>query len=292
MRPGHGVADGARLLEDFLLHEMLVAAFFGHDRVPGDVLDARLDRFAFEVGDADTLGRQHGDVAIGEEEHVARVEEDGRNVAGDEVFVIPETHDDRRAGTRGDDFLRIPGGENRQRIDAGKPLDGFAHGVFQRTAIHIFFDEMGDDFGVGFGDELVAFARQFVLQLEIILDDAVVHDDDFAFAVAMRMGVLFGGAAVGGPARVAEAVNAVDGRLADRFLEIGKLAGCAAEFEVAFVVDNGDAGGVIAAVFEAPEAVDNEGYDFLGSDISDNAAHGWLSLRSGTGRRRKPEDSG
>ena len=33
-----GVAHGARLLEDFLLHEMLEAALFRHDRVPGDVL--------------------------------------------------------------------------------------------------------------------------------------------------------------------------------------------------------------------------------------------------------------
>jgi hypothetical protein len=33
-----GVADGARLLIDFLEHEMLEAALFRHDRVPGDAL--------------------------------------------------------------------------------------------------------------------------------------------------------------------------------------------------------------------------------------------------------------
>jgi len=32
------VADGARLLEDLLLHEMLVAALLGHDGIPGDVV--------------------------------------------------------------------------------------------------------------------------------------------------------------------------------------------------------------------------------------------------------------
>ena len=49
------VAHGARLLEDFLLHEMLEAALFGHDRVPGDVLRRAIDRVAFEIDDAGRL---------------------------------------------------------------------------------------------------------------------------------------------------------------------------------------------------------------------------------------------
>ena len=39
-----GVADGARLLEDFLEHEMLVAALFRHDGVPQDVRDLAVAR--------------------------------------------------------------------------------------------------------------------------------------------------------------------------------------------------------------------------------------------------------
>ena len=92
---------------------------------------------------------------------------------------------------------------------------------------------MRDDFRIGFGDELVAFGFEFLLQLEIIFDDAVVHDDDLAGAIAMRMGVFFGGAAVRGPARVADAVDAVDRRLADGFFEIAEFAGGAAKFELA-----------------------------------------------------------
>ena len=51
-------------------------------------------------------------------------------------------------------------------------------------------------------------AIELALDLEIVLDDAVVDDDDAAGAVAMRVRVLFGGPAVRGPARVAEAVHA------------------------------------------------------------------------------------
>ena len=39
-----GIAHRARLLKDFLEHEMLVAALFGHDGVPQDVRDLALDR--------------------------------------------------------------------------------------------------------------------------------------------------------------------------------------------------------------------------------------------------------
>ena len=56
MRPGflshaaqRGVPHGARLLEDFLEHEMLVAALFRHDRVPQNVRDLALHRPAVEI---------------------------------------------------------------------------------------------------------------------------------------------------------------------------------------------------------------------------------------------------
>ena len=53
---------------------------------------------------------------------------------------------------------------------------------------------------------------EFVLQFQVVFDDAVVDDYDFAGAIAVRMGVFFGGAAMGGPASVADAVDAFEGR--------------------------------------------------------------------------------
>ena len=68
---------------------------------------------------------------------------------------------------------------------------------------------MRDDFRVGFGDELVPFQLELMLELQIILDDAVVHDHDVAGAIAMRMRVLLGGTAVRSPARMADAIRAI-----------------------------------------------------------------------------------
>ena len=59
---------------------------------------------------------------------------------------------------------------------------------------------------------------------EVVFDDAVVHDDDVALAIAVRVGVLFGGAAVGGPAGVADAEGAIDRIHPDGLFEIAQFA--------------------------------------------------------------------
>ena len=60
-----------------------------------------------------------------------------------------------------------------------------------------------DDFGVGFGLEDRALLLQLLAQFAKILDDAVVdHGDAFG---RMRMGVVLGRLAVGGPAGVTDA---------------------------------------------------------------------------------------
>ena len=66
---------------------------------------------------------------------------------------------------------------------------------------------------------------------EVVFDDAVVDDDEGAGAVAVRVGVLLGGAAVGGPAGVADAVGAVDGVAGEDGVEVAELAGGAAELQ-------------------------------------------------------------
>ena len=41
---------------------------------------------------------------------------------------------------------------------------------------------MSNDFGIGFSGELVAFFDQLFFQAEIVLDNAIVYDDDLSRA--------------------------------------------------------------------------------------------------------------
>ena len=71
------------------------------------------------------------------------------------------------------------------------------------------FDQVGEDFGIGLARERVAFADQFGAQRGVVLDDPVVDDGEFPRAVQVRVRVFIRRAAVGGPARVADADVAV-----------------------------------------------------------------------------------
>ena len=132
---------------------------------------------------------------------------------------------------------------------------------------------MGDDLGVGFGAELVSLGDEFGFEGQVVFDDAVVDDDEGAGAVAVGVGVLLGGAAVGGPASVADAEGALDGTGGENGLEVAELAGGAAELEAGGASGDGYAGGVIAAVFEAAQAFDDDGDGGVGANISDDSAH-------------------
>ncbi len=102
-----GIADGARLLENLLEHEMLIAALFRFDGIPKNVRHLPLHAAAIEIGEPDALRREDRHVAVGEEEHVLRVGENGRDVAGDEVLVIADADHHRRAHAGGNDFVGV-----------------------------------------------------------------------------------------------------------------------------------------------------------------------------------------
>jgi len=79
--------------------------------------------------------------------------------------------------------------------------------------------------------------------------------------------------------------RARDGPLAQDPLERPDAPGGAPHLEPALVQD-GHAGGVVAAVLEPAETVNDERYDFLGPDVSDYPAHGGVSLLARLRRAR------
>ena len=86
---------------------------------------------------------------------------DAGDIGGDKGLAFAYANNDGRAEARGDDLVRLGGGENAQRKRAREALDGAADGDFERDGfaggfgvlLHLF-DEVGDDLGVGLCDEL------------------------------------------------------------------------------------------------------------------------------------------
>ena len=129
-----GVTNRARLLVDFLEHEVLEAALFRHDRVPGHMLHLADDRLSVEVGELHAFRRNHGQVAIAQEEQVASVIENRGNIGGDEVFVLAQADDGRRAIAGGHNFVRLIDRDHGQSENAGQLADRFADALFERRA--------------------------------------------------------------------------------------------------------------------------------------------------------------
>ena len=228
--------------------------------------------------------RQDGHVAVGQKIHVARVVQNARDIGRDKRLALAHADDHRRPGARGDNLVRLGRRQNPQRERAGQPLHRHAHGLFQakrRTRrfgvlLHLF-DQVRNDLRVGLGDELVALGDQFALQLEVVLDDPVVHHHDAPGAIAMRMSIFLGRPAVRGPAGVANAEGAVQRMVAQNFFQIVQLAGRARHRKpVDSRTAHRDSGRIVTAIFEAPQPLNNDRNHLLGSYISDNAAHVWI----------------
>src|ERR1039458_613322 len=273
------VADGARLLVNLLEHEVLEAALFRHDRVPGNVLHLALDGLSVEIRQLHALGGDDGKVTISQKENVTRVIENRRDIGSDKVFVVAQADHERRAVARGHDLVGLVDGNDGQSEHSAEffhcPADGLFEGEVVAVASfeEMFFDQMSDDFGIGFGGELVAFFDQLFLQAEIVLDDAVMYDDDLARAVAMRMGVFFRGTSVGGPAGVADAVSAVERLETDGLFQVAQLAFGAADLQPVPVAGNGNSSRIITAVLKPPQALEDDRNYLLLADIANNATH-------------------
>jgi hypothetical protein len=129
---------------------------------------------------------------------------------------------------------------------------------------------MGDDFRIGLGGEDMALGGQLLAQFAEILDDAVV--DDGEPAARMRMGVGLGRAPMRRPAGVADAARSQQRRGRELLLEIAQLAAGAKARELA-LLERGDSGRVVAAIFQPLQRLDQGGRDRLASENADDAAH-------------------
>jgi hypothetical protein len=178
------------------------------------------------------------------------------------------------AGTEDDPVLALD--QHGQGIGPAQPVQHRLEGV-QRIASgrEALVDQMGHHLGVGLALKHMAGGLQFGLQLGEVLDDAVVHQRHPPGLV--RVGVFGVGGAVGGPAGVADADRRDAGgagqgiggqhRLQLRDLALGATPGSAA------VDHRGDASGVIAAVLQPLEAVDQAGNRRALAGDADDPAH-------------------
>ena len=147
-----GLLHRQRLLENLLQHEVLEAGLLGHHRIPRHALRRFRARIAGEIAERDALPRDHRHLLIVQEHDVARVAEDRGDVRGDEVFVLANADDDRRAVARRHQLLRVVGGHQHEREEPADALQADARRLFERAraVAERVRHQVRDDLGVGF----------------------------------------------------------------------------------------------------------------------------------------------
>ena len=118
--------------------------------------------------------------------------------------------------------------------------------------VHALFHQVSEDFGVSLRAKDMAGVHQPTLQLQVILNDAVMHNGDTLLAVDMGMGILVRGTSVGGPARVAQAHRALGVAACAFVVQAVDLTNCLSQLDVALDVDYGYPGAIIASVLKPP----------------------------------------
>ena len=196
----------------------------------------------------------------------------GRDVGCDEELLIAHPNDDRRPVAHGHDLVGVARGNQHESEQPAQLRERTAHGVFQPVKAHLALDEMRDHLRVGLGFEPMPFLFELVLEVEVVLDDAVVDDDDLTGAIAVRVRVLFRRASVCRPAGMPNTVAAADRLGPDDFFEPGQFPRAPSDLHLALLNER-DSGRIIAAILESSEPVHQDRDDLFGADVTNDAAH-------------------
>jgi hypothetical protein len=177
----------------------------------------------------------------------------------------------------------LVGRHRDERVVAAQLAVGEPDGLDEVAGV-VARDQVGDHLGVGLGGELRAGGHEPIVELHVVLDDAVQDDVDAIARVEVRMRVLLGHAPVRGPARVTDAGVGLRGGRGDATGAVGRRGrahGLTQEGEVAdgahgvdpVALEHGHAGRVVAAVFELLEAGEQQLARGPAAYVSDDAAH-------------------
>src|SRR5580700_7704569 len=252
---------------------MVETAFFDGGKLEVQLLDEGGDLFIAEVFENKFVSFEDRQFVVVDIDDFFGVFDDGRGVAGQEMFALSDTDYQRGTLTRGDDGIGVVAVEEDDDVGADHPSKGDTDGFFEAAAVVLldFFNKVEEDFGVGVALKVIAFLDQFVLELGEVLDDAVVDHGEAAAGGAVGVGVAVVGLPMRRPAGVAHSGVGVEVFADEAVFKFGDLSFLLVYAEVS--VEKGDAGAVITAVFEAFEAFQDDWISFSGSDISDDATH-------------------
>ena len=158
---GQRVADDFGLLVNLFRHEVAIAALVDQAGRGGGDLHFAIGRTAFAVIDRDVGALHHHHIAIVEIGDAVGEGRQRESIRAQIAFGVAIADGQRRALARADQQSLMLGEQHGQRKRPRQPARGGQCRILGRQpGIEIFADEMGADFAVRFGCEVVALGLQ------------------------------------------------------------------------------------------------------------------------------------
>ena len=217
---------------------------------------------------------QHRQLSVVQVNHFPSMAQNGGYVRRHEhglLAVLGEAQQERRTVTSHHDLSRIQRAENGQTVRALHLRQRRRHSLFE-APLEQHRDEVRQDFGVGVGAELVSELAKLPSEGVGVLDDAVVNERDLAGVVDVRMSVRRRRRAVRRPPGVRDADHTLGRILGEQLLKPRDLSGGLANLYARSVLD-GDAGGIVASVFQPLEPFHEQRRCFTRTNITDYTTH-------------------
>ena len=265
------MAHHFRLFVNLLGHEVAEIALVHHQSRGAGLDDGAVDNGPVAPVNSHVFARDDGPIAVFQISDIVRERCKCDGIGADEHLAVAIADGKRASLARRDHEVVIALEDHRERegpLQMRKNLVHGGHGVL--SIAQLARDEVGDHFGVRVGREGSAFGLKLGLQLAKILDDAVMHDCHVVGH--MRVGVCFAWLAMGGPARMADAGIACQRLGRQQGFQVAQLALGTAPLD-AMAIHSGDARGIVAAIFEALERIDQHFRDRPFPEDANNSAH-------------------
>ena len=226
---------------------------------------------ALGVVDRDGAVRQHCPVTILQ---IGDAIGEGRQrygIAAYEHFTASVPDGERRAVAGRDQQVVLALEQDGERKGALQPGQNGLDGLLRRLAApYLTRQQLCDDLGVRLGGEHGAIGDELILQHTEVLDDAVVHHDHVTHGMRMRIGLRH--AAMGGPARVTDARRSSQWLARQQARKVLELADSPTSLDT-IMRERRHACGIIAAVFQPPQRLDDVVRHGLLAENADDTAH-------------------
>ena len=268
----YGLFQRFGLLHDFLHHKVIVAAFFGRVNVPGHVENILMYFGAVHAVDMYSVFLQHSNLAFLQQVIFPRVFQQSGDIGRDVVFTIAQPNQERAVLPYGNQSVRVLAAKDSQRVGSA---DSFQQPAcrLEHIAVVIILKQLCYDLRICFRLERVAFFLQKGFQFQIVFNDAVMHNGNFAVLAVMGVAVDMAGNAMRCPTGVPNAdmgeFFAFSGNF---FFQICQPPFCFDRFNFT-VFKNGNSGGVVPAVFQLFQAAHQNGNGLRLSNVSNNSTH-------------------